>query len=79
MLPVIERGYVPVVFATNVVRVDRYGDNLLMVFGFETVDEAGQPVMEIVAKILRPVSSMLETQRLVDMAVRVEPPKPSPN
>lgn len=67
---VIERAHVPVIFATKVIRVDRHGDNLLMVFGFETVDETGQAVMEIVAKILRPVTSMLETQRLVELANR---------
>jgi hypothetical protein len=66
--PIVERAYVPVVFSTRVIRVDRIGDNLLLTFGFDTVDEGGRPIVEIVAKVLRPISTVMGTSRLVAMA-----------
>ena len=69
-IPIVERYSVPVVFSTRVVRVEKTGDNLLIVFGFDTLDEMGQPIVEIVAKILRPLASMNGAQRLLAMAVK---------
>lgn len=68
VVPIVERARVPVIFATRVLRVDKIGDNLLLTFGFDTVDELGTPIVEVVAKLLRPVSTVMGTQRLVAMA-----------
>ena len=69
-IPIVERYSVPVVFSTRVVRVEKTGENLLIVFGFDTLDESGQPIVEIVAKILRPLSSMNGAQKLLAMAIK---------
>lgn len=66
--PVVERGYIPVVFSTRVIRVERIGDNLLLCFGFDTLDERGRPVVEIVAKVMRPIHTMLGATRLMALA-----------
>lgn len=68
--PVLERLSVPVVFATRVIRVEKTGENLLIVFGFDTLDEMGSPVIEVVAKIMRPISNMNGAKRLLDMAIK---------
>lgn len=67
-LPIVERFAVPVVFSTRIVRVERTGDNVLMVYGFDTLDEAGRPIVEVVAKILRPVCSFVPSDQLLSMA-----------
>jgi len=68
--PVVERGYVPVIYSSRVIRVERVGDNLLLVFGFDTLDERGKPIIEVVAKVMRPASSMLGAARLLALAQR---------
>ena len=69
-IPIVERYSVPVVFSTRIVRVEKTGENLLIVFGFDTLDEMGQPIIEIVAKIMRPIASMQGAQRLLAMAIK---------
>lgn len=68
--PIVERHSVPVIFSTRVVRVERTGDNLLIVFGFDTLDEAGQPIVEIVAKIMRPIADIQGGTKLMAIAVK---------
>lgn len=68
--PVVERTHVPVIYSTCIVRVERFGDHLLLCFGFDTVDEQGRPIREIVAKVMRPISDMMGAQRLMGMAHR---------
>ena len=66
--PIVERGYVPVIFSTRVIRVERIGENLLLCFGFDTLDERGKPIVEIVAKVMRPIGSMMGAARLLAQA-----------